>query len=93
MAKAAAQDSKVLLENDRVRVVELTLKPGQKMKMHTHPNYFTYSMDTLHYRSTSPDGKTQKRSQKAGAVSWYDGESHAVEVVGKGGRIIVVELK
>ncbi len=32
-----APDVKVLLENDSVRVLESTLKPGEVEGMHTHP--------------------------------------------------------
>ncbi len=30
---------KVVLENERVRVLEYRDKPGQKTKMHTHPDF------------------------------------------------------
>ena len=93
MAKAAAQYAKVIFENDKVRVVDLKLKPGQKIPMHTHSAYFTYAFNPFSYRSTSPDGKAKTRTAKAGEVSWYEAESHAVDGLAKEGRVLVVELK
>ena len=35
--KVAPGIYKVILENDHVRVLEVTLKPGEKVPMHSHP--------------------------------------------------------
>jgi|SRR5208283_2905865 hypothetical protein len=93
MTKGASKAAKVLFENDVVRVVELNWKKGLKMPMHSHPKYFTYGITPLKFKSTSPDGKTVKRSIKKGQVEWYPAESHAVESTGPVGRAIIVELK
>jgi beta-alanine degradation protein BauB len=91
--KAASKYSKILLENDSIRVIELNWKKGLKIDMHSHPKYFTYAITPLKYKSTSPDGKTQSRSMKKGEITWYDAESHSVESTGTTGRALVVELK
>ena len=93
MTKAAPKASRVLFENDDVRVVELNWRRGLKVEMHSHPDYFTYGITAIKYKSTSPDGKTVKRSIKKGEVQWYPAESHAVESTGVLGRAIIVELK
>ena len=93
LAKAAPQNAKVIFENDRVRVIELNWKKGFKIGMHTHPANLVYAITTLKYKSTPPNGKTEKRSMKASEVSWSDGESHAVEALGKLGRALVIEMK
>ena len=93
LAKAAPQNAKVLFENDRVRVVALNWKEGIKIGMHSHPANFVYAITPLKYKSKSPDGKTEKRSMKTGEISWSDGESHAVEALGKLGRALVIEMK
>ena len=36
--KVASKAYKLVLENDRVRVMEMTLRPGDKAPMHNHPN-------------------------------------------------------
>ena len=42
-AKVAPESFKVLLENDRVRVLEYQIKPGKKDAMHSHPAYIVYT--------------------------------------------------
>ena len=93
LTKAASEHSKVLFENDKVRVIELNWKKGLKLDMHTHPTYFVYGIASLKYKSTSKDGKVAKRGVKKGEVLWYEAESHAVESVGDEGRALIVELK
>jgi hypothetical protein len=92
-AKAAPKNAKVIFENDRIRVVELSWKQGLNIPMHSHPANFVYAITPLRYKSTSPGGKAERRSLKTGGISWSDGESHAVEVLGEVGRALVVELK
>ncbi|HUI23634.1 MAG TPA: hypothetical protein VLY82_04500 [Nitrososphaerales archaeon] len=96
MAKHAAQTApgltRVIFENNRVRVIELTVKKGSKAEMHTHPAYFAYSLTPFEYKSTPARGKTEHRRMKAGEIDWEDGESHEVEFVSPG-RALVVELK
>ena len=93
MHKAASKYSKVLLDNDNVRVVELNWKKGLKIEMHAHPKYFAYGLIPVKYKSTSPDGKTRTRSMKKGQLAWYEPESHSVESTGTTGKAIIVELK
>lgn len=92
VTKAAPGLTKVLFENDRIRVIELSVKKGSKTEMHTHPAYFSYSFTPLYYKSTSPEGKIKVRRTRAGHIEWSDGESHAVEFKNTA-RALVVELK
>ncbi len=92
LPQAAPDASKVLFENDRVRVVELNVKKGTKVEMHTHPAYFAYAVTAFDYKSTNAKGKTESRKVKASGVDWSDGESHSVEFT-KPARALVVELK
>jgi hypothetical protein len=89
--KSAPSMTKVLFENDRVRVIELNMKKGEKTGEHTHGAYFAYSVTPFDYKSTS-EGKAVKRKMKASQVDWSDGETHAVEAL-MSGRALVVELK
>jgi quercetin dioxygenase-like cupin family protein len=36
-AKVSSKTHKVLFENDKVRVLEVTIQPGEKEPIHTHP--------------------------------------------------------
>jgi quercetin dioxygenase-like cupin family protein len=100
---ASAQDSvavapqfhKVLLENDKVRVLEVTLKPGDKIPMHAHPGgYVAYSVSGSKARFTGADGKPVDRDMKTGEAIWSDPVTHIAENVGTTTtKVIVVELK
>ena len=89
-----APDVKVLLENDRVRVLESTLKPGEKEPMHSHPSMVAYFLSPTTMQITLPDGKTVEKKPPAGKVIWSDPVKHAIENVGETvQRVLVIELK
>ncbi len=60
----------VILENERVRVLEYKDKPGEKTHMHWDPDFLLYALSdfqrTLHF----PDGKTKTREFNKGDVIW-----------------------
>jgi beta-alanine degradation protein BauB len=94
MVKVAPNTTKVLLENDRVRVLEVQQKPGEKAAMHSHPASLVYSLSSSKAKFTAPDGKTTESELKAGAVNWREAETHAIENVGTtDSRVLVIELK
>jgi quercetin dioxygenase-like cupin family protein len=99
---ATAQDAvktqpdmnKVLFENDRVRVIEVTTPPGKGIDMHSHPDHLVYMLDDNKTRMTGKDGKAMDVEGKKGGVRWVDATSHKVENVGTTPlHAIVVELK
>ncbi len=81
-AKVASESYKVLLENDRVRVLEYRIKPGKKNAMHSHPDFLLYALIPEKFKLTFPDGKTIDSEAKAGEVLFYEAETHAYENVG-----------
>ena len=89
-ATAAAQDPvpiypgnyKVLLENERVRVLDFQLKKGAKEDFHAHPAAVTYVLAPFKIRFTFPDGSTRIREAKAGDVFYGDALIHASENIG-----------
>lgn len=94
MVKVAPQNCKVLLENERVRVVEVVQKPGEKLAMHSHPANIVYAFASAKAKYTTPDGKTHERELKAGQAVWSDGVTHSSENVGTTeSRVLVIELK
>ncbi len=94
MVKVAPNNCKVLLENDRVRVVRVVTKPGEKLEMHSHPANIVYSMTSAKAKFSSSDGKTEERELKAGQAVWSDAVTHSTENVGKSeSRALVIELK
>ena len=43
--KVAPDAYKVLLDNERVRVLSVTMKPGGKSPMHSHPANIVYTLN------------------------------------------------
>ena len=76
------QNYKVLLENDRVRVLDFQLKKGAKEDFHAHPAAVTYVIAPFKIRFTFPDGSTRIREAKAGEVFYGDALTHASENIG-----------
>jgi hypothetical protein len=83
----------VIFENDTIRVIEITLKKGQKLGMHSHNKGLSYGLNKSKFRSTGPDGKSEVVRMKKGSATWGDGETHAVENLGGKSRMLSIELK
>lgn len=73
---------KVLLENERVRVLDFQLKKGAREDFHAHPAAVTYVLAPFKIRFTFPDGSTRIREAKAGEVFYGDALTHASENIG-----------
>jgi quercetin dioxygenase-like cupin family protein len=94
VVKVAPEQYKVLLENDRVRVLEYRIKPGEKSQMHSHPANILYSFSDSKGKVTTPDGKTTEADVKAGEAVWNEAGTHAVEIVGTTEAYgLIIELK
>jgi quercetin dioxygenase-like cupin family protein len=91
----APKSAKVVFENDVVRVIEVTMRKGQTIPMHSHCKGLSYSLNKGKIRSTDEHGKKSRVfGVKKGELSWSDeGESHAVENLGDVLRELSVEFK
>ena len=94
-AKSAADITKVLLDNDRVRVLETRLKPGGKLPKHAHPAHAVYAFTPATVKFTTyPDEKTAEKSMEAGQSFVSGPVTHTVENVGKtDAHSLLVEIK
>jgi len=72
----------VLLDNDKVRVVENVRHPGAVAPMHSHKAYIAYFFGPCKLKFTYPDGKTEVKDIPAGKLVWSDGVTHEAEVLG-----------
>jgi quercetin dioxygenase-like cupin family protein len=82
------------LENARVRVLEATLKPGDKEQTHSHPAYVIYVIDGGKFRNHAADGTVTDGEFKAGDVIYRDPVTHWAENIGTTTiRLVLVELK
>jgi len=83
------------LENSRVRVLEATLKPGDKENTHSHPAYVIYVIEGGKYRNHAADGTVTDGEFQTGDVIYRDPiTKHWAENTGKTTiRLELVELK
>jgi quercetin dioxygenase-like cupin family protein len=86
---------KVLLDNDRVRVLEFRAASGAKSPMHSHPNYITYNFNGSKTKFTYPRGRRPVEvTSKADDVVWHRAETHAGQITGKtDAHVLIVEIK
>ncbi len=92
MAKVAPNNVKVLLDNDKVRVLDIQIKTGDKIPMHSHPANIVYSQDGAKFTTTMPDGKVVDTVLKPGEAIYRDAVTHANEAVADG-HVVMVEIK
>ena len=100
---AAPNNHKILMENDKVRVLEVTLAPGETEKVHHHkwPSvlFIQEAGDFIGYDSDGKiivDTRLIKPSLKFPMTMWKDAdEAHSVENLSKTKsiRLIRVEMK
>ena len=79
---AAAPDTKVLLENNCVRVYYNDMAVGEKVPMHSHPRYVVYAFKPFKTRVTLADGTQRITEHKAGDVYWNEPITHSAENIG-----------
>ena len=85
---------KTILENENVRVLEYTDKPGEKTNKHHHPDFVLYALDSFKRRLTLGDGKQIEREFKKGEVMWMKEQIHIGENIGTTKtHVLIVELK
>jgi quercetin dioxygenase-like cupin family protein len=93
-AKVAGDVYKLVLDNERVRVFEVSFKPGQKAVMHGHPDHVVYVLSDYTLNLMLPDGSSQVVPLKKGQAIFMGAGPHAAENIGKTeGHALVVELK
>ena len=82
------------LDNDRVRVLESTLQPGEREQMHSHPVCVMYVLAGGKIRNHAADGTVTEATLEAGQVIYREPVTHWAENIGKTTiRLELVELK
>lgn len=94
MAVTAGKNIKVLLDNDKVRVLELQMPPGGKTGMHSHGDNVVYFVTGGEATTANADGTTRTVQRKAGETLWSDPVTHDTLNSGKTPvKTLIVELK
>jgi hypothetical protein len=87
---------RVVLENERVRVIEYKSRPGLGVcgeGVHSHPAHLAIALTPAKIK-VKQDGKTSYGEVPAGEVMYFDAEVHSAENVGGAGtRFYLVEMK
>ena len=85
---------RILMNNRKVRVLEVRRKPGSKGPMRALSSRVVYILKGGKERKHYPNGRTKVQVFKPGTVLWQQKEKFASENVGKTEyRLIVVVLK
>ena len=84
---------KVVFENDRVRVLEYTDRPGDRTTPHEHPDSVMHTLSAFRRRLHSGDAHRDVE-MPAGLTGWLPAQQHAGENIGDTDtHVLFVELK
>ena len=85
---------RVILENERVRVLEYRDAPGQRTSPHEHPDSVMITLSDFRRRLIGADGQTRDVDIPAVEVRWLDAQTHSGENIGETQtHVVFVELK
>src|SRR5215470_70612 len=89
-----AQPGNVLFENEKVKVTETRIKPGEKNEMKMRNDRVNVHIKAAKFRVHYPDGKTEDFDQKAGSVRFNKAGTSSTENIGKTeSQTVIVTLK
>ena len=92
--KVAPDRYKLILENDKLRVLEYKDKPGDKTEMHNHADMVVYVISGGKYRFTLPNGQSLEIEAAPGDVMFQESADHSTENIGTSEtHAVMVELK
>jgi hypothetical protein len=95
-AKVQPSSYRVVLENDRVRVLEYNGRPGMGVcgtGVHSHPAHLTVRLTPAKVKVTQ-NGRTVEIENKLGDVFWSEAQTHETENIGGANvRSLIIELK
>jgi len=92
----AVDNQRVLLEDGRIRAIEVSIGPGESTGMHTHSTHtLLVAVDDGMLRSDTPSHKGEAARVRASQFAWYDAPlSHSLANDGDSIlRLIEVEIK
>lgn len=83
----------VVFENDRIRVLEYSDRPGDRTTPHRHPDSVMYALSSFRRRLVMGDLQREVEIE-AGTVVWVGAQEHYGENIGETeSRSVFVELK
>jgi hypothetical protein len=96
-ANTDPRNYRVVLENDKVRVLDYASQPGRGVcgiGRHWHPAHVTVQMTPVKVRVTGADNKSQVIDVPAGVIFYEPAVTHTTENLGgSGAHAYVIEIK
>ena len=84
----------VVLDNEHVRVLDYTDRPGQKTSLHHHPDFVLHALGPFDRRLHFADGTSRVVSFHGGETVFMPAQTHAGENIGTTDtHVLIVELK
>jgi quercetin dioxygenase-like cupin family protein len=94
MKVASKVTGKVLIDNEKVRVIEVELTPGETADWHSHPNHVIYVLTNWKLETTDKDKTAVVAEFKAGDVMYIPAVTHMMKNIGTTPmKLVVTELK
>ena len=85
---------KILLENDKVRVMSVEFTPGQTMAWHSHPQHTVYAVTDGTLQITEKGKPATIVKMKSGDVLYIAPVTHMGKNIGKNTvKLVVTEIK
>jgi hypothetical protein len=83
----------VVMENERVRVLEYRDRPGDRTTPHRHPDSVMYTLSAFRRRLVSGE-RSVEIDMESGRTNWLAAQEHSGENIGETEtHVIFVELK
>ena len=79
----APENYKLLMENDQVRVFDVRIRPGEKLRLHANGPSVIYVFNDGRLQHTYEDGTSVVTTAVAGALIWDEAEAHETQNVGE----------
>lgn len=85
---------KILLENDKVRIMSVEFAPGQAMPMHSHPQHSGYILSGGTIQITEKGKPAQIFNLKTGDALYFPAITHMGKNIGKTTiKLVITEIK
>ncbi|MEX2184304.1 MAG: cytoplasmic protein [Chloroflexota bacterium] len=85
---------RVVMENDRVRVLEYRDRPGERTTPHAHPDSVMITLSSFRRRLDGGGDRVADVELEAGVTRWLAAQEHSGENIGATEtHVIFVELK
>ena len=84
---------RLVMENERVRVLEYRDRPGDRTRPHSHPDSVMVTLSSFRRRLHGPD-EPMDLELEAGTTRWLAAQEHAGENIGETDTVVLfIELK